>query len=360
MIKILQNYPFTCEDYDRRHNRRVYFRVTGLKKVRLRSPVGSPEFDAEYGAALEAFENGTLAKKARAEVEKTNTWRWLCKRYMANSDFQGLDESTQRPRRGILESTWAEPIKPGSAALIGDCPIDRMTPQIVRLLRDRKKDLPGAANGRLKAIRGVFKWAIENDLATANPVRDVQRLRTRIGGFHAWTEDEAAQFEARWAVGTKERLAFALLRYLGVRRSDVVRLGKQHLRDRSIKFDVRKGRNRTPNTLELQLPERLVQAIEAGPTGDLTFLVTEYGRPFADAGFGNWFRERCNLAGLPHCSAHGLRKLAATSLAEAGATPHHLMAWFGWRSIREAETYTRAASQKKLAADAAAIMRRGK
>ena len=77
----------------------------------------------------------------------------------------------------------------------------------------------------------------------------------------------------------------------------------------------------------------------------LTFLITEYGRPFTAAGFGNWFRDRCNEAGLERCSAHGLRKAAATSLAENGATAHQLMAWFGWRSLKEAERYTRAANQ---------------
>ncbi|WP_177228124.1 tyrosine-type recombinase/integrase [Hyphomicrobium facile] len=90
--------------------------------------------------------------------------------------------------------------------------------------------------------------------------------------------------------------------------------------------------------------------INTSPTGDLNFLVTEYGKPFSAAGFGNWFRERCDAAGLMDCSAHGLRKAAATSLAEAGASAHQLMAWFGWRSLKEAERYTRAASQKKLAA----------
>jgi Protein adenylyltransferase SelO len=37
-------------------------------------------------------------------------------------------------------------------------------------------------------------------------------------------------------------------------------------------------------------------------------LVTAHGKPFTPAGFGNWFRDRCNEANLRHCSAHGLRK----------------------------------------------------
>ena len=83
--------------------------------------------------------------------------------------------------------------------------------------------------------------------------------------------------------------------------------------------------------------------------GDLTFLVSEYGKPFSVAGFGNWFRERSNEAALTHCSAHGLRKAAATIAAENGATAHELMSIFGWLNIQEAERYTRTAERKGLA-----------
>jgi integrase len=102
-----------------------------------------------------------------------------------------------------------------------------------------------------------------------------------------------------------------------------------------------------PTLLELPMPPGLQAVIDVIDAGDMTFLLTEYGKSFADAGFGNWFRDKCDAAGLQHCSAHGLRKAAATALADAGATAHQLMAWFGWKSLEEAETYTRAANQKK-------------
>jgi hypothetical protein len=43
-------------------------------------------------------------------------------------------------------------------------------------------------------------------------------------------------------------------------------------------------------TLELPMPAELKSIIAASPTGELTFLVTEFGQPFAEVGFGNWFR----------------------------------------------------------------------
>jgi site-specific recombinase XerD len=89
----------------------------------------------------------------------------------------------------------------------------------------------------------------------------------------------------------------------------------------------------------------------------MTFLVTEYGRPFTPSGFGNWFRNRCDQANLRHCSAHGLRKATAAALAEAGATAHEIAAVTGHMSLEEIERYTRAARKRKLADTAIAKLK---
>ena len=79
------------------------------------------------------------------------------------------------------------------------------------------------------------------------------------------------------------------------------------------------------------------------------FLVTDYGKPFSVAGFGTKFRMWCDQAGLQKCSAHGLRKAAASRLAERGASAHEIMAITGHRSLEEVERYTRAARKAGLA-----------
>jgi integrase len=221
----------------------------------------------------------------------------------------------------------------------------------VRVLRDRKKAYPEAANIRLKALRGLFNWAMENTATsiTKNPAREVAKLKVREDGYHAWTDAERKQFEDRHPIGTKARLAYALLFHTGQRRSDIVRFGRQHVHNGKLRFTQQKNRARKPISLELPLLPELQHVLDASPLGELTFLVTEHGKPFATAGFGNWFRERCNEAGLSHCTAHGLRKAAATVAAENGATAHELMAIFGWLSLKEAERYTRAAERTKLA-----------
>ena len=86
---------------------------------------------------------------------------------------------------------------------------------------------------------------------------------------------------------------------------------------------------------------------------NMTFLVTEYGKlPFSAAGFGNWFRDRCNEAGLPQCSAHGLRKAASRRLAEVGCSNQQIKAVTGHVTDKEVSRYTAAADQERLAEQA--------
>lgn len=222
--------------------------------------------------------------------------------------------------------------------------------------------LPAAANLRVKAIGNVFAWALENEVpgVSMNPARDVARFKGNSTGYHTWTPAEVEQYEQHHAVGSKARLALALFMYTGARRSDIVRLGKQHARNRWFRFKQHKNRNRHPVEVEIPILDELQAIIDASPTGDLTYLVTSHGRPYSIAGFGNKFREWCNEAGLPHCSAHGLRKAGATCAAENGATDNQLMAIFGWSTIQEAQRYTRSARRKKMAGDAMGLLRRGK
>jgi len=215
---------------------------------------------------------------------------------------------------------------------------------------------PVSANNRAKAIRAVFKWAVRKKgpdgkaLASHNPGRDVPYLKSNNpSGYHTWTLEEARQFEARHPIGTKARLALALLLFTGQRRSDITRFGRQHVRGGKLTFTQYKGRNRKPKRLVLPILPALQQVIDASPCGDLAFLVNDLGRPFTDAGFGNRLREWCNQAGLRHCTAHGLRKAGATVAANNGATAHQLMAIFGWDTLKMAEAYTRAADQQRLA-----------
>ncbi len=336
--------PGCVEDRSRHGTIRVYYRAKGQPKIRLRGIPWTPEFMAAYEVAKGAV-LPTTTKGIRP-----GTWRWLCTRYFAEcAEYKRLDARTQHVRRQILEATFDEPIAPVSSKFFRDFPLSRMTADAVEVLRDRKIQTPESANARLKAMRQVFKFGVKKSLAPSNPARDVEYFKSGSTGFHTWTPEEVQQFEERHPVGSKARLALALMLFTGQRRSDIIRFGKQHTKGGKLTFTQYKGRNRKPKRLTLPILPALQRVIDGTPCGDLTFLVNDWGRPFTDAGFGNKFRDWCNQAGLRHCSAHGLRKAGATVAANNGATSRQLMAIFGWDTLKEAERYTREADQWRLA-----------
>jgi site-specific recombinase XerD len=124
-------------------------------------------------------------------------------------------------------------------------------------------------------------------------------------------------------------------------------MGRQHVRNGMMSM----RRQKTNVQFNVEIMPRLQEAMDAMPASNhLTFLITAQSDQFTAAGFGNWFRDVCRAANLPaQCTSHGLRKAAATYLAERGATDHQLMAWFGWTSISQAQVYTKGANRKLMA-----------
>ncbi len=320
----------------------------------MREKLGTQQFLDAYKDALQRLSPGGPPQCGPVRQPwPVGSLGWLGTKYFASDEFQALDPKSQRNRRNVLEACFEEPYKDDDPKKMGLCPLSALTAQGVKRLRDLKKGKPGAANNRRKYLSSMFGWAIEQTppLMKSNPARDVRRIKYETEGFHTWTPDEFAQFETRHPIGTKAHLALALLLYTGTRRGDMVTLGRQHVRDDWLRFVPSKSRKQTKTVVLSEKPwlSVLDQIVKASPCGDLTFLVTEYGRPFTAAGFGNWFRDRCDEAGLSDCSDHGLRKMGATRAAENGATEHQLMAIFDWRTPGQARIYTEKARRKKLA-----------
>ena len=269
------------------------------------------------------------------------------------AEFRELEETSQRKRRNIIEACLRER---ENQRLMRDCPIAMVTTAKLKALRDAKRDLPGAANNRLKYLSSLFGWAVENGLVETNPVRDVRRLKYATCGFHTWTLAEIQQFQRAHPIGSKARLAFSLMLFLGVRRGDLVNLGREQVADDILTLIPRKTRyRRLALSFKPILPE-LARIIAASQIGEQAFLVTASGKPFTAKGFGSWFRQRCNEAGLPNCTAHGLRKAGATMAAENGATAHQLMALFDWMTPAQATPYTMAADRKRLTEEAMKLL----
>ncbi|KAF0137355.1 MAG: phage integrase [Xanthobacteraceae bacterium] len=341
----------------------VYFRRRGRAKVRMLDPPYSDEFNAQYHRLLR--DEAPSKPAERADVVD-GTFGWLVAQYYGSAEFKRLEARTQRVRRSIIESMLKEGVAAGGRGIaFADVPLEKMNGKAVRTLRDRKafdedgERTPEAANGRVKALRQVFAYAVaDDDIAlNSNPARDIPYLAPDGDGFHSWTTEEVRQYEARHPIGTKARLALALLLYTAQRRSDVVLLGRQHVRDGWLVFTQQKNKRRKPIHMQIPIVPALQAVLDRSPLGDVVWLVNDLGRPFTANGFGNKMRDWCDQAGLPHCSAHGLRKASATLLAEAGATEQQIMAMTGHTTSKEVNRYTKAARKKVLAEQAGELFK---
>jgi integrase len=317
-----------------------YVRRGHGRRIRIKAEYDTPEFWAEYNAAL-------AGTPRPSKTAKAHTLEWALDAYR-NSPSSGWPELKPATRRQS-ENIYRAVVKTAGNALLRD-----ITTDTIKAGRDRRAGAPHAANNFVKAMRRFFKWAADPEggkLVAINPMVGVKLLRGKNkDGFHTWTEEEIERFERYWPIGTRERLALDLLLYTGLARGDVVRLGRQHVNNGVITFRMEKGRG--DGVVYPPMLPILAATIAASKIGDLTFLVTERGTPFVKESFGNWFREACRRAGCPG-SAHGLRKAGATRAAENGATVNQLMALFGWKTEKMALLYTRKADRKRLAADAA-------
>lgn len=318
---------------DRYKNVRLRFRK-GLFSTYLKSPFPSEAFDEEYQAALRN------EKAAKGEIGKARTkagsMAALVVSYYASPEFRGTAKSTQTTYRGICEKIRNDH---------GDRMVRDLRRQHVKAIIGKMSATPAAANNYLRMLRILLGHAIDIEWIQRDPTLKLKGYTTKSAGFHTWTEAEIAAYEARHPIGTKARLAMALMLYTGQRRGDAVKLGWKDVSEN--RLAVRQEKTGTPLTIKMHAS--LIDALQMAPADKSTFLLTAFGKAFTSAGFGNWFRDRCNEAGLAHCSAHGLRKAAARRLAEANNSSKHIAAVTGHLSLKEVERYTRDADQEKMA-----------
>lgn len=328
---------------DRNGKARFYFRRKRFKSVALPGVPWSAAFMGAYEEAL-----ACQPMQIGAARVTPGSMRALAASYFGSIAFCCMKANSQYVRRRLIERFCEERDKDGGK--YGDKSAVAMQREHIVKLMAARAEKPESANGLRKALRAMMKHAVEIGFRADDPTRDVRALRPKSKlGFHRWTEAEISQFEARHPIGTKPRLALALGLYTGQARQDVVAMGPQHVKDEVLNW-IRGKTERTTGT-ELSIPVHpiLRKIIDATPSGHLTFLVTKFGRPFAVAGFGNWFREQCDVANLRHCSFHGLRKAASVRLAEAGCTPHEIAAITGHASLKEVVRYTNTVDRKRLA-----------
>jgi integrase len=241
-------------------------------------------------------------------------------------------------RRGILERF---------RAAYGDRPFALLPPEWIEALLDSKP--PHAARSWLVTLRSLCQFALTRRYLRTDPTANIKLRAVKSDGFHCWTDAEIAQYEVFHPIGSKPHLALALLLYTAQRRSDVVKMGRQHIRDGWLHVKQEK----TDKPLAIPVHPELRAVLDATPSEHLTFLVTATGKPYGPNHFSETFREWCDAAGLPkRCTAHGLRKAACRRFAEAECSGPEIMSISGHATLKELVRYTKAADQAKMARNA--------
>ena len=342
---------------DTRHGKRLYyFRVNKGPRTPLPLPYMGEAFIKAYDLAYARH----LGVKAEAET-KTHSVAWLIDCYMGNKKTD-IEPSAAWKAQALETRKQLKYQLTRIKARAGTADLTEITTAVVIDGRDERSPTPSDANKFVNAVRKLFEFGKDRSLVDHNPALGVAKVKlpNRAIGFVAWTEADAHAFETRWALGTRERLAFDLLVYTGVRRGDVVLLGRQHIkqdpvRGKFITIRTQKSINMgKPVAIAVTLLPPLAKSILTTKTGDLSFLVTAKGTAFAKESFGTWFKAACVAAGVEG-TAHGIRKIAAIRCVKNGATEADLNAMFGWADgSSESATYIRNNNREQQALAASA------
>lgn len=308
---------------------RYYFRRF-KKAIRLPDDPQSAEFLTAYNQILLDTMPDRLPKKV---TPGNGTMAALVELYYKSPQFKVKSQGTKRVYRLALDKFCKEH---------GGRRVDQLKRANVMRILGGMEDHPGAANLLSSVLSMLMTFAVKADMIPTNPLVGMEQYR--LGTRHTWTDGEIAKYEAKWPLGTRERLCFDVLLYTGQRVSDASKLPKPDSVGK-----IRLVQQKTGTRLTLSCHPSLQRSIDACPNDHLTILTTARGRPLSGASLSKLVQRAAKDAGLPtHCLPHGLRKSAARRLVEAGATPHEVMSVTGHTTLAEVERYTRDYSQEMM------------
>ncbi len=336
MTKIKLRYVDCFAD---RHGRvRYYFRRGRGARIALAGKPGTPEFMVSYQSALEEVP----LEKQQAKRGEPGTFDRLVQDYYLSADFLHLSARTQYEYRLVIEKLLRD-------EKIGHRFVRQMTRQHIQLIIGKRAATPGAANDLLGKIKILVHFAIDNGWRKDDPAQRIKGYAS--GEHHTWTDEEIALYEKRWAIGTRERTAFALPLYTGQRLSDVGAMSWQDVEDNAIQV----VRGKTGAKVWIPMHPELARILSDWPKSHVVVIGCSSGKGFSRKSFSNYMADKIERAGLAkRCVTHGLRKAAARRLAEAGCSANEIAAITGHATLKEVARYTRAAEQKKLAKSAIA------
>ncbi len=368
-----EGFEYIQRDWDRHGNARYFYRRPGYKLTRLRGVPGSDEFAIAYGAAIAA---GPIAKATDTAAEQ-DTIGWLIGKYMEGFTFKARPRSIREAHGRALAKLRAN---------TGTAKVRAFDRDEVEAILAKMMDTPAKANEWRSAMIDMFDWAVEKKHMASNPAAGIGKLKPKSAeGFHYWTPEELQAYRDKHPEGTMARLAVEIMYWCGFRASDVIRRGRPQMADgRNWKFTLHKNRNSAPVPYFAEVAPELIALLKRTPStnrqgmvwdqidvhvtrndeGDVErlspFLRNAQGKPFTRGAFTKAMRAWCDAAGLPQCTAHGVRKHGATEVAENEGTEQEIMAFLGHSDPGSARRYVANANRRKNADRANAKRRNGR
>lgn len=324
---------------DRHGKPRHYFKRPGFRAVLPGMPF-STEFMDAYAAAKSAWEEGRAAHMTMIGAERTKpgTFAALIASYYRSPEYLNLKPITQRTYRNRIEKIRQN----HGERLVADLKREH----VKALMAKQAEHTTDSANRLLRTLKLLMSHALDISMRQDDPCRGIKKLKTGSTGFQTWTEEDIDKFYAAHPEGSRARLTLDLLLYTGQRRSDIVRMGRQHVRGEVLVI----RQSKTGTEVSIPVKGRFKALIDALPRDRLHFIVGATGKPLTPESFTNWFRDCVKDAGLPlGLSPHGLRKAVCRRLADAGCTAHEIMAITGHQNLKEVSLYTKAADRARLA-----------
>lgn len=302
----------------------------------LPGPLYSPAFWTAYHAALE---DNAPAPQIGAERTKAGSVGELVARYYESGAFTSLAQSTQIAYRNMIEP-FRQAHGDKSVAGLKAKHIDAILGEVAKRSKSQAHNL----RKRLRKLGELsVAWGYRDD----NPVLSAQKIKHKEKGFRPWTEADIGKFRKQWPAGTPQRIALEILLHTGLRRSDAVKLGRQHRDGNRHVVSLKKSGETV--TVYIPVHPTLEKHLATLSSTCLTYIQTVRGVARSEKAFTNWIGEAADAAGLPpNSSPHGLRKACCRRLAEAGCTSAQISAITG-QSIAVIERYIRDFNREKAA-----------
>jgi integrase len=190
--------------------------------------------------------------------------------YLRSTEFSNLSPTSQLSYRLALRPILAA----HGHRLVRDLP--KLAAR--HIIEEIGATRPGMANLTKSVMSKVVAYAIEIGVRNDNPFAGLKPYR--LGTYHTWTDAEIDQYERRWPLGTRERLAFAPLLYTSQRGGDVVKMMRSDIVGDRIRVAQDKARKGTTNELMIRIHPALARALSAGPVVGMQHLITDArGKP---------------------------------------------------------------------------------